>query len=496
MKTKISLLLLSALFASFAFVSCKEKIDEVLRFEGEWPGFPPTGRFAISITGSAFNNDSAIAPGYVKAFVKIDGEEVGINSATPGDEVWLRANPYTGFEFLEWITFSDVTLSDTEASETSFIMPAFNVSFEGSFDDLSHPLPTPYELEKVIIPAHKALPENVALRAWKARQVRQVWGWYDSWGGKKMEGPNSMRGLPKEVSLIANWGGPKTNMSDWQKADQKYVQEVYGTKFLVTFFSAHVGDDIDGWDKAKTQTVGSSTDDATIRPIIAEYARAIYDMCLSEGYDGYDWDYEPSVSGQGSGAPLWYLKEQAATFLEELAYYFGTDAKNPSRDRNANGLGKLRGEMPKKDLLLVVDGEVHNSYFSRLTEMSLATAYVNYYVQQAYGNVDPGGRVGGIIGAVQKHIDNKTELPEFTLQEAASRCIVAEDWEGSQGKGGGNVFKSAVYMHQGFDIGGFGAYRIGLGYTTTDVPYKGSLEYINLRKAIDLQYGEGPRELQ
>jgi hypothetical protein len=304
-----------------------------------------------------------------------------------------------------------------------------------------------------------------------------------------------MRGLPKEMTIIANWGGPKTNIPDWQKADMKYVQEVYGTKVVVTFFSANVGEDIADWDKKDTQTVGSSSDASVIRPIIAKYAKAIYDLCIKENYDGYDWDFEPDVSDPLMPAMLWRIPAQAGIFLEELSYWFGPDAKKKA-DRNADGIN--RGKAPTKDLLLLVDGEVHDDSFKGGVNNTIATAYVSYYVQQAYGlsTLDQlKQRVADIITQVKAHVDNPA-LPDFDLKEAASRCIIADNWENAAiAQSGGGVFLSAAYKHLDIhDIGGFGAYRIGLGYSASKEPYKGYIEYANLRKAIDIQYGEGKRE--
>ena len=482
MKTKLNLTLLTALFASFALVSCDQDPNELL--EGEWPFNEenPSGEYTIT-----FDSESR-SQGYVRAFMKIDGEEFGVNRANAGDEIWLRASSYNGFEFLEWIA-TNVTLSDTETNEVKFTMPASDVLFEAVFDDLSKPKPTPYELEHTTIPAHKALAENVKLRAWKAAQTRQVFGWFDAWSGRKDEGQNSMRGLPKEMSIIANWGGPKWDMPDWQAADMKYVQEVWGAKVVVTLFAEKTGDDVDA-DPLYSTISSSATDDAVIRPPIAAYAKALYTKCIENNYDGFDWDFEPGYGGNATSCPLWYNKAQAETFIDELSYWFGQEAMTRT-NRTANGIN--RGAAPTKRLLLIVDGAVHESAFK-----FNYTYNVDYYIQQAYGvNSVSGaqGRVAGIITQLQDHINNSA-LPNFTLEEAVSRCILAENWENaSYAASGGGVFVFAEYKHQSHNTGGFGTYRTGLGYKATTEPYKGSVYYAHLRKAIDLQYGEGPREL-
>lgn len=482
MKTKFNLTLLTALLAGFAFVSCD--VDPKELFEGEWPFTEETSSDKYTIT---FDSE-ARSQGYVRAFVKVEGEEIGVNRAKAGDEVWLRASAYQGFEFLEWIA-TNVTLENNESYEIKFTMPASNVSFEAVFDDLSKPKATPYELIHTVIPADKAKTENVNLRAWKAAQTRQVFGWFDAWSGRKDEGQNSMRGLPREVSIIANWGGPKWDMPDWLKADMKYVQEVYGTKVVVTLFSQKAGVGVE--DNAAYNITATETDEAVIRPAMAEYAKALYQKCYDNGYDGYDWDFEPGYDGGSiSSAPLYYNATQTKIFMDEMSYWFGELAMTRT-DRMANGIN--RGAKPAKRMLFIVDGAVHESRFN--TDY---TYNVDYYIQQAYGATTESavkGRLAGIITQVQKYIDDAS-IPDFTKEEAVSRCIMAENWENaSYAANGGGVFVMATYKHDGFDTGGFGAYRIGLGYISSEAEYKGSIHYANLRKAIDMQYGEGERKL-
>ena len=495
MKTKINLLLLTALFAGFALVSCdpKKLPDDIV---GEFPpigGEDPRTYYSIELTTSAFNNPASTGEGYVRAYIKdSEGNATNVNRAAKGDVVWIRASAYAGFEFMEWVA-TNVTLSEKESDEVSFTMPESNVAFEATFDDLSVPPLTPFALINDSIPAQKNLDKNVKLRAWKARQVSQVFVWFDAWSGRKGAGANSMRGLPNEVSIIANWGQPKWELLDWQKADMKYVQEVKGAKVVVTLFSAKVGEDVEP--DAAWSSIGTSSDEAVIRPVIAKYAKVLYDKVMAEGYDGFDWDFEPDVSARSTEqAPLWRVPQQAGIFLEELSYWFGNDAKKKA-DRNANGIN--RGAAPTKDLLLLVDGEVHDSSFRAGVNNTIATTYVDYYVQQAYGVIGISAcqaRINGILTQLQGHIDNAA-LPEFTKAEAISRCILTENFEnGTYASTGNGIFDMATVKIDNLPTGGFGAYRVGLSYKSTTEVYKGSAFYTHLRKAIDMQYGEGPRE--
>lgn len=480
MKTKFNLFL-TALLAGFVLASCDVDPKEFL--EGEWPydenGGTASGQYTITII-------SERDQGYVRAFTKMGDVEYGINRADAGVEVWIRASAYTGYEFLEW-TADNVTFSDTEKEffETKFIMPASDVTIEAIFDDLNAEKITPYEFETVTIPAHTNLQENIDLRAWKAAQTRQTFAWFDSWSGRKDEGQNSMRGLPKEMTILSNWGS-KWDLTEWQIADMKYVQKVLGTKVVVTLFSPKAGADVDPdpiYDIAYNET-----DESVIRPALAKYAKAIYDKCMAVGYDGYDWDFEPGYGESTMTAPLWYNTVQTEIFIDELSYWFGAEALTRT-NRTANGID--RGPVPEKRMLFLVDGAVHERYFK-----VNYTYNVDYYIQQAYGAMSDtavGNRLAGILTQLQDHINNAA-LPYFTREEAISRCIMAENWEAYSTTGGG-IFVMAQYKHDGYDTGGFGAYRVGLNYRNSDQEYKGSKYYAHLRKAIDLQYGEGERKL-
>ncbi len=506
MKTKINLLLLAALFAGFALVSCKDQLpDEIV---GEFPPITGTGEyFSIELT-TVSNNPDSEEEGYVRAYiVDSEGNETLVNRAAAGDVVWIRASAYKGFKFLEW-SADYAEISEPESDQIRFTMPGRDVSIEATFDDLSVPPLTPYALIHDSIPLYGPMEHNVKLRAWKAAQKKQVFVWFDGWSGRKGVGQNSMRGLPGEVGLISNWGQPKFGLSDWQKADVEYVQKVKGSKVVVTLFSAKVGEDVGV--RSEWESIGTSSDEAVIRPVIARYARDIFDRCMADGYDGFDWDFEPDFSGRSvEQAPLWRVPAQAGIFLEELSYYFGTKASSyTNTERNSGNLGSIRGTQSayqsalsaagKTRLLLLVDGEVNDSSFSTGVNNTIATAYVDYYVQQSYGVTGISGcqaRIGGIVSQLQAHINN-SELPEFTKEEAVGRCILTENFENATfAETGNGIFDMATVTYDNLTTGGFGAYRVGLSYKATPGEYKGSRYYINLRKAIDMQYGEGPREL-
>ncbi|MDH6308783.1 hypothetical protein M2451_001349 [Dysgonomonas sp. PFB1-18] len=314
-----------------------------------------------------------------------------------------------------------------------------------------------------------------ALREWKNTPgLPQTFVWFDNWNGVSPTGENSLRGLPDSVTIASNWGGhPKFDLSPERKADMEYVQRVKGTKVVVTLFSAKVGDDMP---EDPIYNIGNSSDEAVVRPAIRKYAEAIYDAVVEAGYDGYDWDYEPS---QGSGNYLWKNKTQRRIFVEELGYWFGTGSQRVDRD----------GRKPAiPGLLFIIDGEVGTwTHMDKDWE----SQYVDYFVLQAYGSMTESNRttrVRGVIQDMSEHI----AAGRITEQEVVRRTILTENFESYANSGGGFLGMSEfIYEPNGLNqqIGGCGLYRSGFDYIPKGKDdYDGSPEYYFLRRGITNLY--------
>jgi hypothetical protein len=325
-----------------------------------------------------------------------------------------------------------------------------------------------------------------ALREWKNTPgLPQTFVWFDDWTGLSPMGSNSLRGLPDSVTIASNWGQPKWNLNEATKADMKYVQEVKGTKVVVTMFSAKIGNDVPP--NPLYETVGNSYDPDVVRPAVRAYAEAIYDKVVAEGYDGYDWDYEPLFSGDAT-AYLWRNVVQRTLFVEELSYWFGKGATDPNRDRD--------GRKPAKPgLLFLIDGEIG---LGGRMDKGWLSYYIDYFVLQAYGTTAAttganslDSRVGGVITDMSKWIDEGI----ITKEEVVRRIILTENFESYAGTGGG-VLDQSKYIYKptsgadaGVDqqIGGFGIYRVGFDYNQGKV-YHNSPEYYFLRQGITNLY--------
>ncbi|MDR2816076.1 MAG: glycoside hydrolase family 18 [Proteiniphilum sp.] len=312
-----------------------------------------------------------------------------------------------------------------------------------------------------------------ALREWKNTPgLPQVFVWFDNWSGVSPTGENSLRGLPDSVTIASNWGGhPKFDLSPERKADMEYVQKVKGTKVVVTLFSAKVGDDMPA---DSVYNIGSSSDEAVVRPAIRKYAEAIYDAVVESGYDGFDWDYEPAGGG-GSGNYLWTNRVQRRIFVEELGYWFGSGSQRTDRD----------GRKPAKPgLLFVIDGEIG---IGGRMDKDWESQYVDYYILQAYGSTTDyslTSRVRGVINDMVDHIG----AGRITAEEVVRRTILTENFESYANTGGGFLGMSRfIYEPNGLNqqIGGCGLYRSGFDYAPKgEGDYNGSPEYYFLRRGI------------
>jgi len=339
---------------------------------------------------------------------------------------------------------------------------------------------SPIDFEKTDLNATDKTDEYYAsLREWKNTPgLPQTFVWFDNWTGTSPTGNSSLRGLPDSVTIASNWGGhPKFELSPERKADMEYVQRVKGTKVVVTLFSAKVGDDVPA---DPIYDIGNSSDPVVIGPAIRKYAEVIHDLVVESGYDGYDWDYEPQGGGI-SGSYLWTNKAQRTLFVEELSYWFGKGATDPSRNRD--------GRKPAKPgLLFLIDGEV--GIRGRMDKEWLSY-YVDYFVLQAYGSTTESNmqsRVGGVITDMSDWITAGI----ITKEEIVKRTILTENFESYASTGGGilvqskYVYKPTSGADVGVDqqIGGFGIYRSVFDYDQGKGDYNGSPEYYFLRKGI------------
>jgi hypothetical protein len=315
-------------------------------------------------------------------------------------------------------------------------------------------------------------PKWVALRAWKETpNLPQTYLWFGSWSGVLPTGNSSLRGLPDSVTIVANWGGnPKYELTDSRKADMKVVQEVKGTKVVVTLFLGNVGDDV--WEGVDT-LADNVTPNPRYKPkyadayfrnapaaekeaIVREYAQDLYKMVIEQGYDGLDQDLEYSGNLPNQG-------ELHDILLDELSYWFGPGAVDPARDRGGR-------EPVARRLLLIMDTPGTGNL---LTIPARFTPYIDYIVLQTYACTQgvgcqwcEGMNTASLLSAIKSCMSGRTGfLPE---SELVHRIICTENFEAcADERGVGVLTMSNLIYSEGrltTQPGGFGAFRVDKGY--------------------------------
>ena len=71
-----------------------------------------------------------------------------------------------------------------------------------------------------------------ALRAYKKSDHPKAFGWFGNWTGEGASLVNSMAGIPDSVDVVSIWGN-WSNITQAQKKDLKFCQEVKGTRFHI-----------------------------------------------------------------------------------------------------------------------------------------------------------------------------------------------------------------------------------------------------------------------
>lgn len=81
------------------------------------------------------------------------------------------------------------------------------------------------------------------LRAYKRSEHSVAFGWFGGWTGVGASMVGSLMGLPDSVDFVSIWGNWK-NLDEARMLDKKKVKEQKGTRALMCFIVANVGDQL------------------------------------------------------------------------------------------------------------------------------------------------------------------------------------------------------------------------------------------------------------
>ena len=169
----------------------------------------------------------------------------------------------------------------------------------------------------------KTFPESIvsdeyyaALRAYKKTDHQVAFGWFGGWSGEGAFMKSSLAGIPDSVDIVSIWDNG-TNLSEAQRKDMTFCQDMKGTKIIYCSIIGSVGDKLtpqnilDNWEEmgynSKQEAINAfweypsdESNKQAVEASIRKYAKAIIDTLDLYGYDGFDIDYEP-VAGPYTG---------------------------------------------------------------------------------------------------------------------------------------------------------------------------------------------------
>lgn len=244
--------------------------------------------------------------------------------------------------------------------------------------------------------ADQLTPEQQAyyaqLRAWKQTPHVRSFGWFGGWTAKGSDPQKYLRMLPDSVDIISLWG-THGSLTEDQKTDLKFFQEVKGGKVLLCWIIQNLGEqltpadyrpDLGNWQTRAAhywQHVdenGTFTANRTFEDAIKLYANAICDTIDKYNLDGFDIDYEPGYGHSGNMATSYDFIGKTGnvnmyTFIKTLY-----DRLNP------------------KGKIITMDGEPYmlNKETSQMITWYIYQAYDESTTAQAIQKMENGGGYG------------------------------------------------------------------------------------------------------
>lgn len=124
-------------------------------------------------------------------------------------------------------------------------------------------------------------------------------GWFGNWSGKGSNPQNYLRALPDSVDFVSVWG-TRGKLSEEQKTDLKFFQEVKGGKALLCWIIEDLGDQLTPVGKTAEEYWIDEKGGGDFNEGVKAYANAICDTIEKYNFDGFDIDYEPNYGHSGS----------------------------------------------------------------------------------------------------------------------------------------------------------------------------------------------------
>lgn len=288
------------------------------------------------------------------------------------------------------------------------------------------------------------------LREYRKTPHVKGFGWFGNWTGKGTNAQNYLKMLPDSVDFVSLWGA-RGALSDEQKNDLKFFQEVKGGKALLCWIIQDLGDQMTPPGRGATEYWVDELGKGNFEEGVKAYANAICDTIMKYDLDGFDIDYEPGYGHSG-------------TFANRQMIHSGAGGNKNMQIFIETMSNRLRPE----GKMLVMDGQpdLLSTETSKL---------IDHYIYQAYWE----SRTSSVI--------NKINKPH--LEDWERKTIITVEFEQGWRTGGITYYNSirpeinelkegrqildyaTLDLPSGKRIGGIGTYHMEYDFAN-DPPYK------------------------
>lgn len=289
------------------------------------------------------------------------------------------------------------------------------------------------------------------IREYRKKPHVKGFGWFGNWTGKGTNAQNYLKMLPDSVDFVSLWG-TRGNLSEDQKSDLKFFQEVKGGRALLCWIVQDLGDQMTPPGKDPKVYWVTEKGQGDFSKGIEAYANAICDTIEKYNLDGFDLDYEPNYGHSGTLA--------------------NGDTIGPKLGHNQNMylfIKTMSDRLRPAGRMFVMDGQPDLLSHE-------ASKMIDHYIYQAYWEYS----TQDVIEKIQRGSH---------LEEWERRTIVTVEFEQNWRNGGVSYYQSirpevqalpggrqivdyaTLDLPSGHRIGGVGTYHMEYDFAN-DPPYK------------------------
>lgn len=274
-------------------------------------------------------------------------------------------------------------------------------------------------------------------------------GWFGNWTGKGDNAQNYLKMLPDSVDMVSLWG-TRGYLSEEQKADLKFYQQIKGGKAFLCWIIADLGDQLTPKGMNATEYWVNEKGNGDFLEGTRAYANAICDTIEKFNLDGFDIDYEPGYGGAGTLAN-------------------GQTISPTGNNKMQVFIETLSNRLRPAGRMLVMDGQpdLLSAETSKL---------VDHYIYQAYWE----STTSSVIRKINKpHLEDWERKTIITVEfeqgwrtgGITNYTSVRPELNAFKGKGSQILDHATLDLPSGKRIGGIGTFHMEYDFAN-DPPYR------------------------